>query len=82
MARKTSEEMKTLISDFVTQPDDRNAKLANEQDVTERRPGFRFYYGALTKPSRDGEGIVSVLRALMDGIPLPPAGFRAPERPR
>ena len=46
---------------------------------TDRRPDFQLYYAALVDPARDSsDGIMCVLRAVMDGIPTP----TPPHRPR
>lgn len=52
---------------------------ADWQKWTERRPAFSLYYAALIDPAHDGnEGILCVLRAVLDGV----EGPVLPHRPR
>eukprot|EP00931_Biecheleriopsis_adriatica_P063532 TRINITY_DN38493_c0_g1_i2.p1 TRINITY_DN38493_c0_g1~~TRINITY_DN38493_c0_g1_i2.p1 ORF type:complete len:310 (+),score=83.10 TRINITY_DN38493_c0_g1_i2:29-931(+) len=77
----TSLQLMALASECLNESDEFGDvdPSADWKTWSERRPDFSLYYAALTDPARDGkEGVVCVLRAVMDGIPTP----TPPHRPR
>lgn len=81
MRHGSSLQLMTLVSECLNESDEFGEidPSADWQKWSERRPDFSLYYAALLDPARDGEeGVVCVLRAVMDGIPTPVP----PHRPR
>eukprot|EP00930_Biecheleria_cincta_P057389 TRINITY_DN43332_c0_g1_i1.p1 TRINITY_DN43332_c0_g1~~TRINITY_DN43332_c0_g1_i1.p1 ORF type:complete len:332 (+),score=75.65 TRINITY_DN43332_c0_g1_i1:33-1028(+) len=81
MRHGSSLQLMALVSECLNESDEFGEidPSADWQKWSERRPDFSLYYAALVNPAHDGEeGVVCVLRAVMDGIPTPVP----PHRPR
>lgn len=81
LSHGSSLHLMSIVSECLNDSDEfaRVDPSADWKKWTDRRPDFQLYYAALIDPTRDGgDGVMCVLRAVMDGIPTP----TPPHRPR